>query len=71
MKHIPACKIAGLAALGLQLLSLMVSCSLYYAEGRPASQPRLDQRSLDPRHPYHQPDYETGSQVSLVRPSSA
>ena len=65
LKHIPACKIAGLAALGLQLLSLMVSCSLYYAEGRPPSQARLDHRSLDNRHPYHPVDYETASNVSV------
>jgi hypothetical protein len=62
MKHIPACKIVGLATLGLQLLSLMVSCSLYYAEGRPAPQHRLDPRALDNRgHLYHDV-YETGSQ---------
>lgn len=63
LKHIPACKIAGLATLGLQLLALMVSCSLYYAEGRPVIQTqRLDHRALDNRGPYHHLEYDAGSQ---------
>lgn len=35
LHHIRACKMIALATLGLQLLALMVSCSLYYAESKP------------------------------------
>jgi hypothetical protein len=54
IKNLRACQLAALATLGLQLLALLVSCSLYYAESRP----RLEYRVLQ------QLDYDTASQSS-------
>lgn len=57
MHHIHACKIIGLSTLGLQLLALMVSCSLHYAENTP----RQEYRPVPARH--H--DFESASQISV------
>jgi hypothetical protein len=53
--NLRACQLAGLGALGLQLLALLVSCSLYYAENKP----RLDYTVL------RQLDYDNASQASF------
>lgn len=55
MHHIRACKIIALATLGLQLLALMVSCTLYYAENKPYYERLIA-------------DYESASQVSCHFP---
>eukprot|EP00892_Ulva_mutabilis_P006589 jgi/Ulvmu1/4301/UM002_0022.1 len=56
LHHLYTCKIIGLSTLGLQLLALMVSCSLYYAENKP----RYEYRAVH-AEPH---DYESASQVS-------
>eukprot|EP00892_Ulva_mutabilis_P011099 jgi/Ulvmu1/8361/UM042_0067.1 len=53
LHHIRACQMVALATLGLQLLALMVSCSLYYAENKPHYEYRV----------LHA-DYESASQVA-------
>ena len=55
--HIYACKLIGLSTLGLQILALMVSCSLYYAENTPRYEYRAV--AMEPQ------DYETASQISV------
>ena len=55
VENLRACQFAGLATLGLQLLALLVSCSLYYAE----SKPRLEYRVLQ------QLEYDNASQASF------
>lgn len=57
MHHIQACKFIALGTLGLQLLALMVSCSLYYAENKP----HYEYRVLPP-------DFESASQVNPPGP---
>ena len=55
LDNLRACQLIGVSTLGLQLLALLVSCSLYYAESRP----RLEYRTLQ------QHDYESASQRSV------
>lgn len=63
LHHIHACKIIGLSTLGLQLLALMVSCSLHYAENTP----RHEYRPV----PVRAHDCESASQISAQAPSEA
>lgn len=55
MHHLRACKIIALATLGLQLMALMVSCTLYYAENKPYYERLIT-------------DYDSASQVSCHAP---
>ena len=57
LDNLRVCEFAGLTTLGLQLLALLVSCSLYYAESRPSLQ----------YHVLQQHDHESASQVSRGR----
>lgn len=59
--NLRACQFVGLATLALQLLALLVSCSLYYAESRP----RLEYRVLQ------QLEYDNASQASFAHAGAA